>query len=111
MLVSFVQLNTALKHRDKLIWWIFIMIPENIISWDNTRSDCLPFADFQEENDIVLAVVDHLIGDLAEQFCHAVISIVITSDGVDHLDAVHQTREGLFDCVWISIVQRFDEFL
>ena len=72
------------------------MIPENIISWDNTRSDCLPFADFQEENDIVLAVVDHLIGDLAEQFCHAVIGIVITSDGVDHLDPIDQSRK-LFD--------------
>ena len=59
---------------------------------------------FQEENDIVLAVVDHLIGNLAEQFCHAVIGIVITSNSVDHLDAIHQTWEGFFDCIWISIV-------
>jgi len=111
MLVSFVQLNTALKHRNKLIWWIFIMIPENIISWDNTCSDCLTFADFQEKNDIVLAIVDHLVGDLAEQLCHTVIGIVISSNGVDHLDAIHQTWKGLFDCIWISIVQRFDELL
>jgi hypothetical protein len=87
------------------------MIPEDIISWDNTSSDCLTFADFQEENDIVLAVVDHLVCNLAKQFSHTVISIIITSNSVNHLDAIHQTWKSLFDRIWISIIQRFDELL
>jgi len=111
VLVSFIQLNAALKHGNKVIWWIFIMIPENIIRWDNTCSDCLTFADFQEENDIVLAIIDHLVGDLTEQLSHTIVGIVITSNCVDHLDAIHQTWEGFFDCIWISIVQRLDELL
>ena len=53
------------------------MIPENIIRWDNTCSDCLTFANFQEENNIVLAIVDHLVSDLTEQLSHTVIGIVI----------------------------------
>jgi hypothetical protein len=64
-----------------------------------------------EVEDIVLAVVDHLVGDLDEQAGHSLIGIVVSSDGVDHLNTIHQGWKGLFDGVWGSIFKWVDKLL
>ena len=47
---------------------------------------CLAQSESAEVDDIILAVSDHLVSDLDEKSSHALIGVIITSDGVDHLD-------------------------
>ena len=44
---------------------------------------------FECQNSI-LAVGDHLVSNLNEEACHSVISIVVSSYSMNHLDTVHQ---------------------
>ena len=62
-----------------------------------------------EVEDVELAVGDHLVGDLSEESGHSLVSVVVSSDSVDHLDAVHQSWKSLFDAFWISFVKWLDE--
>ena len=62
-----------------------------------------------EVEDVELAVGDHLVGDLGQESGHSLVSVVVSSDSVDHLDAVHQSWKSLFDAFWISFVKWFDE--
>ena len=32
---------------------------------------------------------DHLRGDFAEEICHSIRRVVISGDGMDHLDSIH----------------------
>ena len=59
--------------------------------------------------DVVLAVVDHLVGDLHEESSHGVVGVVVTSDGVDHLDGVHQCWESILNCLRGAFIQWLNE--
>ena len=39
-----------------------------------------------EVHDVELTVRDHLIGDLDEEASHALSSVIVAGDGVDHFD-------------------------
>lgn len=87
------------------------MIPEGIICWQIASLWLQAFADQAKVQDIGSAVLDHLISDLDEKTSHALIGIVVPSNGVDHLDAVHECWQSLFDRLWSSIVKWLDELL
>ena len=53
-----------------------------------------------------LAVLDHLVGDFDEKSGHFVVGVVEPSNCVDHLDCVHQGRQGVNDLLRSSFVQR-----
>ena len=63
---------------------------------------------FAGVKNVVLAVHDHLVGDLDKKSGHSLVSVVVSSNSVDHLDGVHQNGEGLDDGQWVSIVKRLD---
>eukprot|EP00951_Prasinocladus_malaysianus_P027986 scaffold253275_cov43-Prasinocladus_malaysianus.AAC.5 len=48
-------------------------------------------------HDLLLALGDHLVGDLAEELRHALAGVVIPRDGVHHLDVVHEHRQAHHD--------------
>ena len=109
--VGLVELDAALEHLDELIWWVGFVIPKDIIVLWLSFLASLTSSDSSEVEDVVFAVVDHLVGNLHEEACHSLIGVVVSGNGVDHLDTVHESWKGLFDGVRISIVQRLDEFL
>lgn len=57
------------------------------------------------------AIRDHLIGNLDEETSHSLIGVVVSGDGLDHLDTVHESWEGLFDVFGSSIVEWLNESL
>jgi hypothetical protein len=61
--------------------------------------------------DLLLTVLDHLVGDFDEEPGHFVGGVVETGDSVDHLDGVHQGGERVDDLLWCACVQGLDEFL
>lgn len=113
LLVSVVKLKAAVEHSNELSTWVLLTIPKGIISKLLTllEVDSLAGLDLLEVQDVLLTVLDHLIGDLDEEASHAFISVIVTSDGMDHLDTVHQGRQGLLDGNWITIIKRLDELL
>ena len=108
--ISNLKLNAALEHWDELIWWILLVIPKHIIGhW--TLLDVLTSSDSSEVEDVVFALDDHLVGDLDEETGHSLVGVVVSGDGVDHLDTVHESWEGVLDGLWVSIVEWLNEFL
>lgn len=109
--VSCIKVNAALEHWDKLLWWIFLVLPKNIIRLRGTFLGVVTSLESNEIEDVVLAVVDHLVGDLNEKAGHSLVGVVVSSDGVDHLNTIHQGWKGLFDGVWCSILKWVDKLL
>jgi hypothetical protein len=109
--VSLVKLDAALKNFDELLTWIKLMIPKDIITGWLTLLAGNTKLDSSEVKDGVLAVGNHLIGDFSEKTGHSFVGVVVSGDGVDHLDTVHQSWESLLDSFWISIVEWLDKFL
>ena len=97
LLVSLVEFEAALKDGDELLRWVLIMVPQDVIVDDPLASLVGALSDSSEVKDVVLAVVDHLLGDLNEEAGHAVVSVVVSRDGVDHLDTVHESGKGVLD--------------
>lgn len=66
------------------------MVPQGIILslglFAYTHSS---FSDFSEEQDVVLAVVDHLLCDLLEKISHTVVGVIVPGNSMNHLNAVH----------------------
>jgi len=81
------------------------MVPQDIII-----NDLLTIL-LSEVEDVVLAVVDHLLSDLNEQASHSIVGVVVTGNSMDHLDTVHQCRQCVLDGVRGAFVERLDEFL
>jgi len=102
-----------LHHFNKLIMGNDIGFPEDGVV--QSGAAFLRFRGFTgdtlETEDVDLAVDDHLVGDLNEKAGHAFVGVVISSDGVDHFDGVHEDGEGLTDAVRCSIVKRLNEAL
>lgn len=114
LLVSLVQVKTALQHWNQLLRGIFLSVPENIViehfvsllRWLHCA-----ISDLLVEENVKLALVNHLVSDFDEQTSHSFIGIVVPGDGMNHLDTVHQGRQGILDSLWGSIVKGFDELL
>ena len=113
-LVGLVESLALLHDIDELIMGDDIGLPEDGVV--QAGASFLRFGGFAggvllEGQDVHLAVDDHLVGDLDEEAGHAFVGVVVASDGVDHLDGVHQDGEGLLDCNWIAIIKGLNEAL
>jgi hypothetical protein len=64
-----------------------------------------------EGEDVLLAVDNHLVGDLHEETSHPLVSVVVSGDSVDHLDTVHKYGQSLLDGYWVAVIERLDETL
>jgi hypothetical protein len=62
-------------------------------------------------SDLHLAVDDHLVCDGAEKTSHALSRVVVASDGVDHFDGIHQSRQSLLDALWVADIEGLEVFL
>ena len=51
------------------------------------------------QQDVLLAVPDHLIGDLLEENGHPLRRVVVPSNGVHHLDVVDERGQRVLNCV------------
>jgi len=121
--VGLVEVKAGLEDFNELIWWVLFVVPQDgvvdwasllalsllssgeLTNWGHTKLEAT------EVDDVETAVSDHLVGDLDEETSHALISVVVTGDGVDHLDGVHKGRESVLDALGSTIVKGFDEFL
>jgi len=121
--VGLVEVKAGLEDFNELIWWVLFVVPQDgvvdwasllalsllssgeLTNWGHTKFEAA------EVDDVETAVSDHLVGDLDEETSHALISVVVTGDGVDHLDGIHKGRESVLDALGSTIVKGFDEFL
>lgn len=92
--IGFMKLKAAVEDSDELSTRVLLTIPKGIISELLTllELDWKTSLNLFEVQDVLLAVVDHLVGDLDEKTSHSFISVIVSSDGVNHLDTVHQGR-------------------
>jgi hypothetical protein len=95
--VSFVKLNAAVEYFNKLIWWILFVIPKNVIVIECFSLDDLAELNLSEVKNVILAVSNHLVGDFSEKTGHSIVGVVVSGDGMDHLDTVHQSWKSLLD--------------
>jgi len=84
--VSLLKINAALENWNELVWWELLIIPKDIIREHGSLLDWLTSCQLPEVEDVELALGDHLIGDLDKETCHSLVGVVVSSDGVDHLD-------------------------
>jgi len=96
--VGILEVLAALENGNELIMRVLVLIPETIVFESRGNLDlgvgkgshlALSWEielDVSEVDDVVLAVSDHLVCDLDEEASHALSSVVVASDGVDHLD-------------------------
>jgi hypothetical protein len=98
-LIFLVQLNTVMKHLNKLIrislpnklLQLFVIIRSGILRFIFffIRIIIILFFGHGTSQNIVLAVRNHLVSNFAEQVSHGRGTRIIPSDGVDHLNSVH----------------------
>ena len=112
--VSLMELQALVKDSDQFVSGYNVLIPKDAII-TSLRCGLLGLGGgrfssrtlFEIQN-VVLAVGDHLVGDLHEETGHTFVSVVVSGDSVDHLNGVHQNGEGLNNGQWSSIVERLD---
>lgn len=61
--------------------------------------------------DFLLAILDHLVGDLDKETSHLIVGVVESSDGMDHLDCIHESRKGIDNLLRGAFVEWFQELL
>jgi len=106
-----VKLKAALKDGNELIGRVFFVAPQNLITDDSLASLLSAFSNSSEVEDVVLAVVDHLLSDLDEETSHAIVCVVVPGNGVDHLNTVHESGKGILDGVRGSFIEGLNELL
>lgn len=109
--VGVVQVNAGLEDWDEFFWGVFVVVPELNVGGLLVLLDGDVQLLVSEFKNVLLAVGDHGICDLDEQTGHSLVGVVVSSNGVDHLDRVHQGWEGVLDSLWGSIVEWLDELL
>jgi len=109
--VSLVKLNARFKDWNELLMRDCFGIPKDIVTLDSTLLDGFTSSDLSEVENVELAVGDHLIGDLDEETSHSFVGVVVSGDGVDHLDTVHQSWKSFLNGLWGTIVEWLNEFL
>jgi hypothetical protein len=67
--------------------------------------------DVAEVHNVILAVEDHLVGDLHEKSSHSLGGVIVSGNGVDHLDGVEKGWEGLLDSNCVASVEGLKELL
>ena len=120
--VGIVEVNARLQDNDEFIWRVVVVVPEARVvdrggllaglggSAEGANSGEAE-AQATEVDDVELAVVDHLVGDLHEQAGHSLVSVIVASNGVDHLDGVHEGGKGLLNGFGVAFVEGLDELL
>ena len=106
-----VKLEAALEDRNELIGRVIFVAPQNLVTDDSLASLLSAFSNSSEVENVVLAVVDHLLSDLDEETSHTIVSVIVPGNGVNHLNTVHESRKGILDGVRGSFIERLDEFL
>ena len=117
--VSVFQVLALLKHGDEFVRRVLSIVPQvavvdhHLLAWLRVHGSLgvLTQLDAAEIDDVVLAIEDHLVGDLLEEARHALVGVVVSSDGMDHLNRVHQGGQGLLDAGWSAVVEGLDELL
>jgi hypothetical protein len=61
--------------------------------------------------DIVFAISDHLIGNLLEQIRHRSSSRIVSRNSMNHLNRIHQRRQGLNNSLGSSLIQWLNKLL
>jgi hypothetical protein len=118
--VGIMQVNAGLQDNDEFIWRVVVMVPQaRVVNGSRllASGNCLgkradgrhAEADATEVNNVILAVVDHLVGDLHEEASHALVGVVVTRNGVDHLDGVHESGKGFLDRLRVAFVEGLNE--
>lgn len=115
--VAILEVLAGLENSNELVVGVLLLVPETAILESAGHFDLgvgegahLSLAgktelDVAEVDDVVLAVSDHLVGDLDEKASHALGSVVVAGDGVDHLDGVHQGGESVLDGLGVANVE------
>lgn len=111
LLVSSVEINAALHDGDELIWRVVLGIPKDGIIWGSTLLWNLTLSSETEVKDGELAASDHGSGDLGEETSHPIVSAVVTSDSMNHLDGVHQGGKNFLDGLRSTILKGLNEFV
>jgi len=96
--VSSVEVEAGLQDFDQLISGVLVVIPQNgvvngagllalgLLGSGELANWGLTVLNAAEVDDVEAAVSDHLVGDLDEKAGHTLVSVVVASDRVDHLD-------------------------
>ena len=111
-LVGLVEGLALLHHFNQLLVGNNFSLPEDGIIHTRTSTLLglgLSSTSSLEVEDVNFTVVDHLVGDLDKEASHAFISVVVASDGVNHLNGVHQDGESLANSVWVTFVEGLNE--
>ncbi len=111
LLVSLVKLEAAFKDGDELIGRVLVVAPKDFVTDDSLAGLLSALSDSSEVQNVVLAVVDHLLSDLYEEASHTIVSIIVPGNGVNHLYAVHEGGKGILDGVRGSLIEWLDELL
>jgi len=109
--VGVVQVNASLENWNEFFWWILVVVPEFNVGWLLVLLDWDVELLVSEFKNVLFAVSNHGVGDLDEKTSHSLVGIVVSSNGVDHLNGVHQSWKGVLDGLWSSIIEWLDEFL
>jgi hypothetical protein len=109
--VSSIEVNAGSHDRDELIGRVVLRVPKDGVILRGTLLWHFTLSGETEVEDGVLARSDHGRGDLGKETSHSVVGAVVTSDGVDHLDGVHQSGKDFFNTFRSTILERLDEFV
>jgi len=111
--VGLMESKALAEDHNQLFVRDEVLVPEDAVveSRATLLLASLHSLDLLESKDVHLTVGDHLVSDLDEEAGHAFVSVVVASDGVDHLDGIHEDGQGLADGDWISVIQRLDKTL
>lgn len=106
-----VQVNAGLKDWDEFFWWVLVVIPKLDVGWLLVLLDWNSELLISEFENVLFAVSDHCVGDLDEKTGHSLVSVVVSSNGVDHLDGIHQSWKGVLDGLWCAIIEWLNKLL
>jgi hypothetical protein len=111
--VGLVEGKALLEDHDQFFVGDEVVFPKDAVikSGASLLLGGLDSFDLLESEDVHLAVGDHLVSNLDEEASHAFVSVIVASDGVDHLDGVHEDGQSLSNSDWISVIKRLDKTL
>lgn len=66
-------------------------------------------SDASEVNNVVFTVGNHLVGNLDEKSSHSLVCVVVSSDGVNHLDGVHKGGKSVLDRLGCAFIKWLNE--